>query len=311
MFNKPVRILNFDDSILKQKNLLSRYKTEVIDLKGLAPQARYFLNAKIRSLIERRIKSSAKDSITFLGSGDFHHISEILISQFNEPISCISFDFHPDWEIVPPRFGCGSWVSEVLRRKNILKFILVGASSNDLDSFNIQNGNLDSLKDDRVEIYPYAHQASLTFFKKVPRNVSIGVLDGVLFERIYWHELKDRNLNEFFPGILRRIPQKKVYISIDKDCLKNDFSLTNWEEGMFSLDELLLMLKLIKDNMDIVGVDITGDYSPIVVEGLFKKAASYFDHPKKLKAKILPEATVTAINEDTNLKILQLFNSEV
>lgn len=309
MLSKTIRILNFDDSILKQKNLLKQYKAEVIDLKGLAPKARYFLNAEARSLIESRIKSSSGDPITFLGSGDFHHISEILISQFIEPISCISFDFHPDWEIAPPRFGCGSWVSEVLRKKNILKFILVGASSNDLDSFHIQNGNLDSLKDDRVEIYPYAHQASLTFFKKIPRNVSIGVLDGVLFERIYWHELKDRNLNEFFPSVLRRMPQKKVYISIDKDCLKNGFSLTNWEEGMLSLDELLLMLKLIKDNLDIVGVDITGDYSPIVVEGLIKKAASYFDHPKKLKAKILPEAAVTAINEDTNLKIMRLLNS--
>ena len=118
MLNNSIRILNFDDSVVKQKKLLAAYKNEILDLKNLRSIARNWVNPKTRGLIENRIKDSAINSITFLGSGDFHHISEILISRFKEPLTVISFDFHPDWDTLPPRFGCGSWVSEVLKRKN-------------------------------------------------------------------------------------------------------------------------------------------------------------------------------------------------
>lgn len=309
MLNKLIRILDFDDSIIKQKNLLSKYENNILDLKDLGPWARYWINAKVRGIIEKRIHNSLKNSITFLGSGDFHHISEILISQFNEPLSVIVFDFHPDWDTRPPRFGCGSWVSEVLKKKDILKILLLGVSSKDISSFEIHSGNLESLKDNRVEIYPYAHAPSKTFLRKIPGNISVTVDRGIFFNTIYWQELCNKNLEEFFRQVLNRIPSKNVYVSIDKDCLKNDYALTNWEEGLFSLDELLSLLKLIKENTDIVGLDISGDYSPISIRGMCKKILSHFDHPKNIKAKDSPVSLTTSINEDTNLKILQLLYS--
>jgi len=58
-----------------------------------------------------------------------------------------------------------------------------------------------------------------------------------------------------------------------------------------------------------VGLDITGDYSPILGRGLFKRIASYLDHPKDIKAYHLDEASITALNEETNLKILKLISS--
>lgn len=308
MLNNSIRVLNFDDSILKQKKIFTRYKFEVLDLKGIGPIARNWVNLKTRGIIEGRIKNSAKNSVTFLGSGDYHHISEILISRFDEPISVIDFDFHPDWALMPPRFGCGSWVNEVLRKKNILKFIMLGVSSSDLSSPDIQAGNLGLLKDGRVEIYPYEHKPSRTFLKIIPKNASLTIKNGIVFNRIYWSELKDKNLNDFFYELLKRIRQKRVYVSIDKDCLKNEYALTNWEEGKFSLDELLFLLKLIKENLDIVGLDISGDYSPVSVKGVVKKIASYLDHPKRIKAATLPEPVVTSINEETNLKILEVLN---
>lgn len=309
MLDKSIRILNFDDSIIKQKNLLSQYENKALDLKDLGMSARYWVSPKVRSLIESRIQNSARNSITFIGSGDFHHITELLVAKFNEPISVISFDFHPDWDTLPPRFGCGSWVSEVLKRKNILKFVLLGVSSKDISNFNIQGANLSSLKDDRLDIYPYSHRPSLVFPKKIPKNVSVRIENRIFFSKIYWDELKNKKLEDFFQNLLKRMPTKEVYVSIDKDCLSNDYSLTNWEEGGFSLDELLLFLKMIKENLDIVGLDITGDYSPISVKGTFKKIASYLDHPKGIPANALPGSFITERNEDTNLKILQLLNS--
>ncbi len=306
MLNKTIRILNFDDSIVKQQNLVSQYKTEIIELKDLGPEVRLWMNKKSKKEIEERIRGSAKDSITFLGSGDFHHISSTLISQFHKPISVIIFDFHPDWDTLPPHMACGSWVSQALKNKNVEKCILIGVSSDDISSWWVQSGNLDSLKDNRVEIYPYAHKPSKAFFKRIPQNLSFGFQKHLLFNKIYWNELKGKNLKDFFLSLLKRIPTKEVYISIDKDCLKRDYALTNWEEGHLFLEELLLMLKLIKENLDMVGMDITGDYSKVHIENKFKRIFSYFDHPRELIADKFPQSFITATNEETNLKILEL-----
>lgn len=309
MLSKSIRILNFDDSLIKQQNLISRYQTEIIDLKDLGPRARIWLDRKTKKEIEKRIDGSAKNSVTFLGSGDFHQVSHILINQFAEPICVILFDFHPDWDILPPRLGCGSWVTESLRNKNILKFILIGASSKDLSSPWIQTGNMKSLKRNRVEIYPYSHRPSCTFFKRIPENFSIKMKKGLFVNKISWNELKGKDMMNHLFSILKRLPTPRVYLSIDKDCLRNEYALTNWEEGMLSLKELLWMLKLIMGHVDLIGLDIVGDYSEISVNGKLKKFISYLDHPEDLKTKYLSDALVNEINERTNLSILELLYS--
>jgi len=309
MSNKSIRILNFDDSVIKQQNLISRYKTEMIDLKDLGPRARIWLGKKTKKEIEERIQGSAKNSVTFLGSGDFHQVSHILINQFDEPFCVILFDFHPDWDILPPRLGCGSWVTESLKNKNILKFILIGVSSKDLSIPWIQTGNMNSLKGNRVEIYPYSHRPSFTFLKRIPENFSVKNEKGLFLNKIYWNELKGKDLINLFLSVLKRLPTPRVYLSIDKDCLRNQYALTNWEEGMLSLEELLWMLKLIMDHVDIVGMDIVGDYSEVSVHGKLKKFISYLDHPGDQKTKYLSDAFVNEINERTNLSILELLNA--
>lgn len=194
MLNNSINILNFDGSIIKQKKLLSLYKNKTFDLSDIAPIARNWLNSNTRSVIQSRLKNLSKDSVTFLGSGDFHHVSEILISRFEEPLSIISFDYHPDWTILP------------------------GVSSSDISSFIIRTGDLDSFKSNRLEIYPYTHGPSRAFLKKVPVNVLVRTRKGKLFDRVSWNELKGKDLRSFFYELLKRIPVKKVYVSVDKDC---------------------------------------------------------------------------------------------
>lgn len=308
MLNKRPRVLNFDDSILKQKDLVSRHKPDIIDLKDLGPAARFWMNKRCAGEVRRRIKGSARDTVTFLGSGDFHHITSILLEEFDEPITLINFDFHPDWTTATLRLNCGSWVTEAMKRANISKCILVGTSSDDISSFSIQMGNFGVLRDDRLEIYAYSHRPSVVFLRNIPQNISLKVKQNPFFKTVYWTELKDKNLTEFFLHVLRRLPTKKVYISIDKDCLSAEYALTNWTEGRFSLEELLLVLRLVRDNLDIVGVDITGDYSKAKVCGIAKKAISYMNHPRGIKALDYPDSYITGVNERTNLKLLELFS---
>lgn len=306
MLDKKIRILNFDNSVIKQKSLFSNYPVEIIDLTDIGPKARYFMGPGTRNLIAKRLEGSEKNSITLLGSGDFHHISEMLISGFSEPLSVISFDNHPDWDLLPPRFGCGSWVSEVLKKNNILKVVLAGISSDDISDFNIETRNLATLKDDRVEIYPYVHKPTKVFLRRIPPNISLKIEKRFFFRKILWDEFKDQDPEAFFGKILARMPTKKVYVSIDKDCMKIDHALTNWEEGRVPLEKLLAILALIRKNMDIAGLDITGEYSPVLVKGMLKTIASYLDHPRCAKAQDMEEKAVTAVNEETNLKILDI-----
>jgi len=305
MLNKAIRILNFDNSIIQQSKLLCQYPAEVIDFTSLAPTARLFMSGAVRQKIVDSLILQEKNYPTFLGSGDFHHISEILTSQINQPASLVVFDFHPDWDILPPRFGCGSWVSQALKNKNISKCVLLGMGSDDLSGFALQTGNLAALVESRLEIYPFMHKPSRVYFRSIAENNSIVVKNGFLSSRIIWHELEKEDSAEFTLKLIKRLPAQKVYISIDKDCLKSNFALTNWEEGALRLDQLLTMLKLMRNNLDIIGLDVVGDYSVPAISSRLKAVFSRLDHPKRLAVDNCPADLILKINEQTNLAILQ------
>ncbi|MFA5094569.1 MAG: hypothetical protein WC512_04925 [Candidatus Omnitrophota bacterium] len=303
---KTVRILNLDGSVIRQKRLMETFKPEIVDLEALGPKCRLYSSEDTAREIRERLKGKEKDAVSFIGSGDFHHVTGLLLDGFEEDISVISFDYHPDWDIMPPKIGCGSWVTRVLNRENVKKLILLGVSSGDISPSLFQTGNFEALKNDRVEIYPYKHKNTRLFLKRVPANISVGVRRGLFYDELRWQELKDKNIAEFFLHVLRRLPAKKVYVTIDKDCLKSDFALTNWEEGYFGLDELLLMLKFIKENTEIAGLDITGEYSPVKAEGFVRTAAIDIDHPRAFSARGKSAELIDRINEETNMRILEL-----
>ena len=306
MLSNTIRIINFDDSVTRQREFVSKYHTEIIDAADIGPHARFWLSRRTKLQLEERLKNSIQNALTFLGSGDFHHITYVLTAQFQEPFTLIVFDFHPDWDVLPPRLGCGSWVSAVLKKAQVVKCLLIGVSSEDISSFSIQTGNLAALKNDRVEIYPYSHVPSKTFFKRIPKNVSIESDNGIFLSTIYWNELKAKHVGGFFKGILSRIPTQKVYVSIDKDCLQGAYAATNWEEGQMPLDKLLLMLRMIKEEKEIIGADVTGDYSPILIDSWFKRKCSDSDHPKKISAMQMPLEEIQRLNELTNVKIAEV-----
>ncbi len=305
MLSGQVRILNFDETVARQEELIRQYHPVVVDLKDLGPSVRLWSDRKNADKVLDRLNPELKNAVTFIGSGDFHHISSLLIGQFQEPLTVIVFDHHPDWDVLPPRLGCGSWVSEILRRPNVEKVVLLGISSDDISSYSVQTGNLDALRHDRVEIYPYSHGPTHTIFKKIPLdNVSVRVEEGVLRSRIDWQELKGRDLSAFFFDLLGRIETKNVYVSLDKDCLRSEWSLTNWEEGCFAFSEVELLLKLIRENLDIVGFDVVGDYSLPVMDGRIKTFLARLDHPRQFSAAGHDGSNIQAVNEKLNLGIL-------
>lgn len=305
MLDKGICVFNFDNSVTCQRKLILQYPTEIIDFSSLASSARLYFPSRIRKKISNILGPNRRKYPVFLGSGDFHHISEILTSKINEPFSLVVFDFHPDWDILPPHFACGAWVAQALKNKNIVKCVLIGMGSDDLSFPALQTANLGALKDNRLEIYPYKHKLSRVYFRSVPSNHSFTSQKSFFSNKISWRQLEKEDLTKFTLELISRLPAKKIYISIDKDCLKKDFALTNWEEGFLHLDQLLTMIRLLRENLDIIGLDVTGDYSIPMFTGNIKAAILRFDHPKKFTANNCSADLILAVNQQANLSILQ------
>jgi hypothetical protein len=291
---KDIRILNFDSSIVNQKNLLAKYgcspySVEMVDMSDYGPVVRSWLGGRDLPELRRRLGSSGRNKITLYGSGDFHHISALLTEQFDEDFCVIVFDLHPDLDGMPPMFSCGSWVNLITRQKAVKKVVMLGPSSDDLTFPNNLTFNFSYFKDGRVELYPFYHEPSVTAFK-----------------RIIWDNLRDKDIKKFTADIIKRLPSKNIYISVDKDCLKWDYAVTNWEPGLVSLDWLLEALRALRDNANVIGMDITGDYSPVVTRSGIKRFFIDRDHPPQLAGK-MDRDEIDRINEATNLKILGLF----
>ncbi|MCX5705033.1 MAG: hypothetical protein NTZ92_03105 [Candidatus Omnitrophica bacterium] len=300
-----VRIFNFDDSLLQQHNLIERFKPEVVELKHLGESGRLWLNehdaAEIRSVLAKH----PPHALSFLGSGDYHHTSALLIEQYTLPVSVIVFDSHPDWDILPPHLGCGSWVSYILRMKYVKEVIIFGLSTNDISAFWIQTADLNSLQQERVRVYPYVHEPTRVFFKPQLQNPSIKIEDSLFSKIIHWQQLKGKDLREFIPSVLGNLVVKDVYVSIDKDCLKAQDALTNWDEGKMSLSELTMILQWIKKHLIIAAADITGEYSECRVKGLIKNICSRFDHPRNFSARDKFREFINDTNEHANIRLLE------
>lgn len=309
MLNQNTRILNFDDSLLKQTLLIERFRPQILDLRDYANACRLWMSKNTKSKISSMLQRDSMNKPTFIGSGDFHHLSGLLIKQYEDPICVIIFDFHPDWDILPPRMACGSWVSSLLEAPNIKNIILLGVSSCDISTFKIQSANFNTLKHNRLMIYPYRHSHSFSFFKKVPKNISLESKGNFFARKICWHQLELDNLAEFTKNLMKNITPEKVYISIDKDCLKKEHSCTNWEEGFFKLEEIMIIIDQIRKQKELVGIDIAGDYSYPRLDSIIKRIVSRIDHPREYSAKEETQDTVNSINQSTNIKLLEFLFS--
>ncbi len=304
MLSDTIRILNFDNTVSEQKTLVERYHPVIVDLSSLGPSVRMWGNRANANKVRAALNPGFKNAVTFLGSGDFHHISALLTEQFDEDFCVVIFDFHPDLDYLPPRFSCGSWVNLIAAQKTINKIALLGPSSEDLSFPHNMTFNFSWFNDARVELYPFFHAPSMMLGKNLHENHFIHPEPRGIFQRITWENLRDRNIKEAITEIVRRLPTRNIYISIDKDCLNWSHAVTNWEPGIMGLDWLLEALRIFKDNKTIIGMDIVGDYSPVKSDSRIKAFCSDKDHPRQL-ARDLDFDKITGINEATNLRILE------
>jgi len=249
-----------------------------VDLRDLGPSLRLWSRGKNIDAARARIAASPdpRPSITFMGSGDFHHLATLLVERVEEPFTLLHFDNHPDWVRLAPRWHCGSWVNRVLALPNVQRVVTVGCCSDDLVDPGRKGGNLPALDAGRLALFPWQHGAS-----RVRRRITDGPGHTWRDGHIHWHNLADMPLQQAIDAVLAAIPTEAIWITLDKDVLPESEALTNWDQGQMPLAALLAMLRAAGQSKRVLGADICGEYSPPRHANWLKRIESKMDQPAR------------------------------
>jgi arginase family enzyme len=251
--------------------------TTRVDLRDLGPSLRLWSRRRNIDAVRARLAAAdPRPSITFMGSGDFHHLAALLAERVQEPFTLLHFDNHPDWVRLAPRWHCGSWVNRALALPNVQRVVTVGCCSGDLVDPVRKGGNLPALDSGRLALFPWQHEAS-----RVRRRITDGPGHAWHEGYIHWRNLVDMPLQQATDAVLSAIPTEAIWITIDKDVLPESEALTNWDQGRMPLAALLAMLRAAGQRKRVLGADICGEYSPPRHANWLKRIEAKMDQPAR------------------------------
>ncbi|MBY2910831.1 arginase [Rhizobium leguminosarum] len=257
--------------------------------------------------ISRSLPSRGRGpQLAFMGSGDFHHVTALLLDTALEwrPVSTtlVHFDNHPDWVNFEGGMHCGSWINSALLNPKIEKVVTVGVCSSDLRNPERKGANLRWLREGKLELYPYEHPPS-----RVSAEYGSGASYRQAGRALHWNSISEIGEENFIDLILSRIGTEAVYFTIDKDVLRADDAVTNWDQGRMRLPYLMALISEIGSRHRVVGADVIGDYSmPSYAGGLktrlLKQAEIFIDQPRLRQA----ADAVRNINSAANHALLEV-----
>jgi arginase family enzyme len=219
-----------------------------VPLHDLGAQLRF---CTTRTWIDTYAKKVHKSGASFVlfGSGDFHHLTAAHVRQIEEPAVLVSFDNHPDWDRRPPRWQCGAWVNRALELPKIEQIHLWGCTSPDAR-------------------WPGSFWAN-------PRAIRRSRLQAHLVD-----PLNESEWRRSFSAFAEAISGRRVYVTVDLDCLAPEHIVTNWDAGTLSVESLVFALKKLREKCSIIGGDICGGWSEEVYARPLQRWAAGLDHPK-------------------------------
>lgn len=294
-----VRVLDLD-GVGAQACIAARAPV-VVAARDLAPRLRLWASDAAFAELGRRIAARPVEgpSVTFIGSGDFHNLTPLLLAEVDGPLVVVHVDNHPDWVKLAPRRHCGAWVNRALELPHVLKVITVGPTSADLDSPDVKGGAFEHLAAGRIEMFPWRRPPS-----RLRRPLSDGPGHSVREGRLHWREVGD-GFEGFLPALIARIPEDaRVWLTIDKDALRPEDAGTNWDQGEMSLAALVALIEAVAASRTIAGADICGDWSKPRYDNPLKAIEAFFDRPKGTAR----TAPVPAVNERTNARLLEVLD---
>jgi arginase family enzyme len=295
-----VHILDFDGSIVEQPfavELIEARKAKVVPARDLAHGLRIVASRGAIQAFEERldIVDPGSRDVVFLGSGDFHHLTYLLLRRVSEQVILIHFDNHPDWVRFPATLNCGSWINHALKLPHVIRVITIGPCGRDLSLPELKTANLSAIREGRLEVYAWEVPSTRLFWRPVggPGVQTYG-------RTLQWRNLSEEPWMDFVEELCGRLPETAIWVTLDKDVLTPDEAVTNWDQGRMNLEQVMTAIEHVAGCRKIVGVDICGDYSTPRFRDPLRTFLSKTDRPSKNPN--MTEATL--INDDANRRIL-------
>ncbi|MDQ6809737.1 MAG: hypothetical protein M3Z64_10015 [Verrucomicrobiota bacterium] len=213
-------------------------------------------------MIENFYRAEAEHLGPFIvyGSGDFHHLTALWVRRTDAQV-VVSFDNHPDWDIRPPKWCCGSWVNRALELPRIEKVSVWGCANFECWWPGQLFGNRRAERSGRLEVHPWA--------------------DGrPAKDRDRRGAIMRQNWREQFLAFAKMLGGRAVYVTVDLDCLVPEDAVTNWENGRFRIDDVGWALGQLCAHSSVVAGDICGAFSLPRYARRKQRFASEMDHPK-------------------------------
>jgi hypothetical protein len=257
MNHSPVALhLNLDDAWPNEPLGLP-----VVDARGWGPQLRFSGPPRLVAAFYREHEAHLAAPFMLYGSGDFHYLTALRLRSVAGPVVVVSFDNHPDWDVRPPKWGCGGWVSRALELSQV-RHVAVWGCGNFECWWPVQIfGNRRAERLGILEVHPWADDRPARDRKR----------RGAI--------LRD-NWREHYEQFLKSVVGEHVYITIDLDCLRAEEAVTNWESGRFTTLDLEWALRKLRESSRIISGDICGAFSEPSYVRWKQRFAAEFDHPK-------------------------------
>jgi len=280
-------ILNFDDSVKPLPG------GRIIPLTDRQEDIRFGCRKKVLDELGRELATAldARPPVVFLGSGDYHHVSYLLIERrraLDTRIQVVVFDNHPDNMRYPFGIHCGSWVWHVSRLPFVARVHVAGITSTDVEAGRLWENHLAPLYSGKV-VY-YCVQRNLRAMRR------LGMHHSRAFPSM-------SALLDALSASVTTAPEP-VYLSIDKDVLARDVVQTNWDQGVMRLEELMAAIRMLRRR--IIASDVVGEVSAYRYRSRFKRFLSGLD-----RQPVIPEQTLNdwqTQHQQVNRQLLSLLS---
>lgn len=170
--------------------------------------------------ISTRLPTHSEDKLYFLGDGNYHYLTLVLLNRLKDPFTLVVFDHHNDAGDIPfPQMtSCGSWIQTALGELDLLQEVfIIGA-------------NADNMKETKSVL-----KNKLTYLNA--------------------ESISEKSLQQLSSAI----QTENIYLSIDRDFLSEKEVQTNWDQGDHLLTELLFFIEVLCADHTLIGADVCGD----------------------------------------------------
>ena len=256
----------------------------VVDAREWGPRLRFSAPPRLVGEFYREHETNLAAPFLLYGSGDFHYLTALRLRSVAGPAVLVSFDNHPDWDVRPPKWGCGGWINRALELPHIKRVAVWGCGNFECWWPHQIFGNRRAERAGSLEVHPWAD-------------------DRPMKDRQRKGAILRENWREHFEQFVKGLSSENIYITIDLDCLGIEEAVTNWESGRFSVVDLQWALGKLRESCRIIGGDICGAYSPPSYARWKQRFAAEFDHPK---LRLPNEGKIRAINLATLEKLWPL-----